>query len=1760
MESDADRIAFIFLDDGENEQERITFLTLYQRARVIAELLQAGCRKGERALLLFPPGLEYIQAFWACQFAGIIAVPAYPPRNNRNLPRLAAIIKDSQAVIALTTAALLPRIEAMFATLPELAAVRLLATDAERPSISGTWQGPEIRGDDLSFLQYTSGSTGTPKGVMLSHGNLLHNLELIRMGFRADSESCAVIWLPPYHDMGLIGGILGPIYNSVPCVLMPPAAFLQRPVRILEAITRYHGTICGGPNFTYELCWEKVPDEVIPTLDLSTWRTAFNGAEPVRAETLHRFATKFAPAGFKPEAFYPCYGLAESTVFVSIRMPGEEIELQADKPSLARNLVKAPGSPETSQTLVASGSFFGDQKVRIVDPESLQPCPEGVVGEIWVSGASVAQGYWGKEAESDQMFRARLADGSDDAYLRTEDYGFMVNGSLFITGRIKDLIIIRGINHYPQDIEATAERSHPALRRGCGAAFSIDAGEEERLVVVHELEFRAKASAEEVAQAMRQLIAEEHDLQLHALMLVKPGTIPKTSSGKIRRRSCRAGFLEGTLESTGEWRADLTEGRGAAPGDEALPPLSASGENSPEDIIRWLTARLAVELHLPATAIDPHRPFAAYGLDSVQAMSLAGDLAGSLGRELAPTLLYDYPTIADVAQHLAGSGGGESRRAPLVRQPRDREHYPLSYGQRRLWFLTQLDPESPLYNNAAVLEINGHLDVSAWSASLQQIIDRHEILRTGFGSLHGEPFQSVQPSLNFRLEETDLRGSAASDHAARLQQLVASQIMQPFDLQQPPLLRSLLVRLEETRYHFIVTLHHIISDGWSLGVFAAELANLYRTAAAGTSARRPELAFQYIDYVGWQQEWFAGAVREEQLTYWRRQLAGADRLLDLPTDRPRPKVQTTRGGVHQFALPQELLQQLEEVSRQEQATLFMTLLAAFNLLLYRYTGQQDICVGTPVANRNRHEFEALIGFFVNTLVLRTRITSAGGFRELLGAVRDTALAAFAHQDTPFETLVEELQPGRDPSRTPFFQVMFVMQNTPRPDAAADGVQMVPRLLYTPTAKFDLTLEVEKSGELLEGRVVYNSDLFDPATIERFADHYERLLGAICHDLSQPLGRMPLLTEPEEQRLLQTLAGDAGEAEEAEPACVHQLFRQRVGQTPLQELECDGSILTYAEFEQRADRLAAYLRRQGVGPEVAVGLFLERSLDALAGMLAIFKAGGVFLPLDPDYPAERIAFMIEDSGAPFIISRQALAERLPVTAARIIAIDADREAIAGADAAVPAAALTPANSAYIIYTSGSTGRPKGVVVPHQAFAGHCERMRRYYEMTADDVVMQFASLNFDASLEQIFTALLAGARLVMRGSEIWTFTEFERLVTEKRLSVINLPPGYWQTITMEAARATELPRAERLRLVIIGGDALSPETLSRWWTTPWGQARLLNAYGPTETTITATTFAIPREWSGKRVPIGKALARRTALIIDRHGNLTPAGLPGELCLAGAGLAYGYLNAADLTSEKFAPNPFATAPGERLYHTGDLVRLLPDGQIDFLGRIDHQVKIRGFRIELDEISALLETHSRVAQAAVAAIRSKEGDTRLASYVVLKNSETPANMEQELIVYLKSRLPAYMVPSFMLFLPQLPTTPIGKLDRKALPLPDLADEAAGKSYVEPRTPVEAQLAQLFAELLQVGKVGIHDSFFDLGGHSLLATQLVSRIHDTFQIQLPLRALFETPAIADLAITIAQRQAEQLGGADFDALMAEVDQLSEDEIAQLLAKEMKN
>jgi len=1045
---------------------------------------------------------------------------------------------------------------------------------------------------------------------------------------------------------------------------------------------------------------------------------------------------------------------------------------------------------------------------------------------------------------------------------------------------------------------------------------------------------------------------------------------------------------------------------------------------------------------------------------------------------------------------------------------------PLSFAQERMWFLAQYEEANTAYLRTAAFRLKGVLNVEAFQQSLAKIVERHEVLRTTFHSRDGLPVQIVSEACPVPVRHQDLSDLHEPERMRRFRQLAREEVHRPFDLSRDLMLRSTLFKLGGQDHVLLLTMHHIASDGWSQGVLLNELNEFYNGYCAGLPPKLPELSIQYADFAIWQREIFQGQTLAQDLTYWREQLSGAPAVLRLPTDHQRPELQTYRGARQSLTLSKALTESLKDLSRQERVTLFMTLLAGFNTLLFRYTGQEDILVGTPVANRNRVEFEGLVGFLVNTLVLRTNLSGDPNFRELLRRVREMTLEAYAHQDLPFEKLVEMLQPERNLSYSPVFQVMFSLRNLHAEVPPLGGLKVEEIDCDPGAAQFDLTIEVIERPEGLSCLAIYRTDLFEAETVRRLLGHYQTFLEGAVKDPDSRLSALPILTEPERRQLLV----EWNQTQKGYPQkCMHELFEEQAARTPeAAAVLFEGRQLTYGVLNERANQLALHLVSLGLRTDDCVGICMQRSPEMVVALLAVLKAGAAFLTLDPSSPQARLAFMMEDARVSLVLTERRLLELVRGYVAEVICMDVLVVASDG-KSSTPHKKPTPDDAAYIMYTSGSMGKPKGATLNHRGVVNYLTYLKQTYNLGATDTVLQLAALSFDPCVREIFGPLSVGGRLLLVEESGARDPDFLlSIIGEEGVTcLLGIGPTMLNALASAAKQASaSLPS---LRVVLVSGEKLlradwasAVEALGR-------HVLLVNHYGPTECTMTSTYYRIENPPFRPTIPIGRPILNTELYILDRSLNPVPVGVPGEVHIGGVGLARGYINQPELTSKRFIPHPFSQQTRAQLYKTGDLARYLPDGNIEFLGRFDRQVKIRGYRVELEEIEQVLAQHPGVRAAVVLAADDPAGEKQsLVGYVVPRSGQAPT--EEGLRGFLSQCLPDYMVPSRFAFMTAFPLTPHGKVDLRRLPLPDWPKESEAWEYAPPRTELEKALAAIFAEVLHLNQVGATDDFFQLGGHSLLAMQAVSRMNREFKLRLKIREFFEAPTVRAMAQTVTQ------------------------------------
>ncbi|WP_198299665.1 non-ribosomal peptide synthetase [Tumebacillus avium] len=1354
------------------------------------------------------------------------------------------------------------------------------------------------------------------------------------------------------------------------------------------------------------------------------------------------------------------YGPTETTIWSTCaRVDGDRTEWQ--------------GAPSIGRPIANTHVFVLD--------EQLQPVPIGVPGELCIGGAGVARGYWNREELTAEKF---ISHAFGRLYRTGDRVRWLPDGKLQYLERMDHQVKLRGLRIELGEIEARLNL-HPLVKSAAVVVKGVSHADKRLIGYVVPRGAEAPTAAE-----LRVYLKEGLPEYMVPATVMLLDALPLTPNGKVDRRALP--------------EPDALAGKG-----EYVAPRNAR-ERLAADIFAQVLGRASVGITDNFFELGGH---------SLLAIGVASRLSSALGVEVPFRAVFEEPTVAGLLESLAGLEQQPGHKQiqfqlPQIEPVLHEEDVPLSLAQQRLWVLEQMLAGSAAYHFPFAMRLQGALDVKALEQGVQELVSRHESLRTTFAERNGQLVQVIGTPEPIKLEAVVVSEDAVLD-------LMHAEARRPFDLQHGPLFRVSLWKVRETEHVLLLNMHHIITDGWSYGVLVKELSALY----AGASLA--QLPVQYADFAAAQRRWMQGEVLENQLAYWKQQLGGELPVLQLPTDHPRPAVQTYNGAFCKMELPRRLSEELRTLSRQRSVTLYMTLLAAFQTLLHRYTGQEDLLVGSPIAGRNRPEVEGLIGFFVNTLVMRTDLGGNPTFGELLSRVRETALGAYAHQDVPFERLVEELQPERVLSHSPLYQVTFQLLSDW--ELQLTGLDVQPLDVQTGTAKYDLSAAVIEEGDKLVGRFDYNTDLFDPQTIERMMGHFFVLLEGIAAQPDGRIGELPLLTADEREKVL--VEWNRTETAYPRDVAVHQLFELQVEQMPDAVAVVYGEqSLTYAELNHRANQVAHSLRGIGVVPDQPVAICVERSPEMIVGLLGILKAGGAYLPLDPEYPQERLAFMLEDAGAAVLLTQQHLANSLSLRTEHQICLDGEWAQIAQElDTNLPSVTGSE-HLAYITYTSGSTGRPKGVCIPHRAVA-RLVKGTDYAEFSPADVFLQFASISFDAATFEIWGSLLHGAQLVLYPAGKASLQELGRVLQEHSVTTLWLTAGLFHQMAEE-----QLPQLASLKQLLAGGDVLSvPHVKTLLQNLPG--VMLINGYGPTESTTFACCYGMTApEQVGASVPIGRPIANTQVYVLDQYLQPVPIGVPGELYIGGDGLARGYLNLPEMTAEKFIEHPFSSGAEAKLYRTGDQVKLLPDGTLEFLGRLDNQVKIRGFRIEVGEVEAQLLASASVREAVVTVREFVPGDKRLVAFVV------PAGGvdfdELALRQELKGRLPGYLIPSAFVVLAALPLTRNGKVDLRALPEPQ---EAVREELVEPRNGDEAWMADLFAELLGA-QVGITDNFFARGGHSLTATRVISRLRGEYGVELSLQAFFEDPTVAGLVQKVQALHESKTGDKDTETVAVAV------------------
>jgi amino acid adenylation domain-containing protein len=1533
-----------------------------------------------------------------------------------------------------------------------------------------------------AYIIYTSGSTGKPKGTILTHRGLANFVREAIARYELSPQDRVLQFASISFDAAV-----EEIYSTL-CsggtLVLRTEEMVSSSATFCQQTTELGLTVWDLPT----AFWHRLTQDLaqgIAQLPPSL-RSVIIGGErilPQMTQLWQQITQR------QPIPLWNTYGPTEATVVATAYKITAQTQI-------------LPGMD------VPIGKPLGNVQAYVLDA-ALQPVPLGVPGELYLGGNGLADGYLNRPELTAERFIAHPFQPTGKLYKTGDRVRMLTTGDLVYLGRSDDQVKVRGFRVELGEVERVLQ-SHPVLREVAVIAQADTQGINRLIAYV------VPEGVAPQTQALRQFLQTQLPDYMVPALIISVDAIPLTPAGKLDRRSL-------PQPQASDW---------ASPNPYLAPrnPIEAA-----------LTFIVAEVLGLERVGVEDN--FFSLGGHSLSAMQVLARIRTMFGKEVALRSLFTNPTVAALAAQLKETSTAEEPSATKAIVPVDRSQpLVLSFSQERLWFLYQFEGASATYNLPFALRLRGAVNHDAMEQSLSKIVSRHESLRTTFAQVTDQSIQVIQAAAPISIPVIDLSGQSETTLAQAIQAQIQQAAQHCFDLETELPLRVQLLHLQEDEHILLVTMHHIVSDAWSMGIFVREVMTLYPAYYQDQVPQIEPLPIQYADYAAWQRQQQQSEDFQQRLQAWVQEFIDAPPLLELPTDKPRPAVQTFRGDIVRLELSSTLTQALKTFSQQQQKTLFMTLLAGFVTLLHRYSRQQDFVVGTPIAGRTHPDLEGLIGFFINTLPLRFVLEAEAPFTTLLEQVQSKALAAFANQDIPFEKLIEQLPLERDLSYLPLCQTLFVLQNAPAETLQMEGLVLEPLLTHSGVSRFDLTLSMTEVGEGLIAEWEYNSDLFERGTIERMAAQFEVLLNAIVAEPQQSVATIPLLTAAERQ----TLLVDWNQTQTDLPIrCIHHWIEDQVTSTPDAIALAFGEIqLSYRELNTKANQLAHYLQRLGVQPNTLVGICLEQSPERVIAMLAVLKAGGAYVPLDPTYPEARLSFMVDNAQLELLILQSGLNRCFPNLRPTVqcLVLDDLAPQLSKLSPVNPAAKTVPTDLAYVIYTSGSTGQPKGVMVEHKGLGNLAFAQIEAFEITQHSRILQMASFSFDASVSEILMAFCAGATLYLGNAEMLLASETASLVQQQGITHLTIPPSALSVLALE-----NLASVEHL---IVAGEACPPELVAKWSSRPG----FYNAYGPTESTVCATISDCIATQA--KPPIGSPLPNIQVYVLDSHLQPVPIGVPGELLIGGIGLARGYLHRPELTAERFIPHPFC--PGERLYRTGDLVRYRPDSQLDYLGRIDQQVKLRGFRIELGEIESVLLQNPNVKEGVVVVYQpdtqeSAQGQT-LVAYVV---PQTEALTTQSLQQWVRDRLPQYMVPGVVVMLEALPLTPNGKVDRKALPAPQDRDRQRQSSYVAPSNEIEATLVEIWSELLGVASIGVEDNFFELGGHSLLAMQLLSRIQTQFQVKVQLQPLFEQPTIARLAELIVTEQLCQTDIDVLEQLFAEVEQVSEEDALNLLSGE---
>jgi amino acid adenylation domain-containing protein len=1660
------------------ENEAVSYQELNRRSNQLAHHLRnLGVGPEVRVGLLIERSVEMVVSILGVLKAGGAYVPLEVAAPAE---RLTFMLQDAGCSVLLTESKLSAQLPTWSTSVIEL------DTDWEKISRHSEENlNPVSDEQNAAYVIYTSGSTGRPKGVVVTHGNVLRLMAATERWFSPDSHD---VW-SMFHSVAFdfsVWEMWGALLYGGRLVVVP--YWVSRSAdAFYELLCREHVTVVNQTPSAFRQLMQ-AEERIIAVREQQTVKTA----GPAMSNELALRLVIFGGEALEPASLRPwweihsdsspqlvnMYGITETTVHVTYR------PLIREDAERGRNSV--------------IGGRLPDLQVYILD-ERMEPTPVGVAGEIYVGGRGLSRGYLNVAELTAERFIPHPFSAEGARLYRTGDRGrYLADGDIEYLGRLDHQVKIRGYRIETGEIEAQLS-AHDAVRDV--VVISRDDGDAEKRLVAYvvaqgqngtgadngalQVVSRGKQPASLPIADLRSYLRDRLPDYMVPSNWVLLDQLPLTPNGKVDRQA---------LPEPGRARLDT--------GQSLVVPQTLI-----EEVLATIWKQV---LRLDLIGRDDN--FFWLGGHSLLATQIVSRVRESFHVDLPVRSIFESPTLVELSERIEATmrSGTGLIAPPLRRLPDNGQLLPLSYAQQRLWLVDQLTPGSNAYNIPAEMYIKADVNVGALEQALSEVVRRHEALRTTFFVSGGQPAQRISPLTTLRLALVDLRSLDENEREAEADRLRQEDALKPFDLANGPLLRATLIRVSKEQYLLLMNMHHIVSDAWSMGVMLHEMQTLYEAFSQGLSSPLPEPEIQYSDYARWQREWLQGDVLQQEVNYWKQQLDGAPTLLELDTNQPRQLTRRLASARCLVSLSEKLSTALREFSRQEGTTLFMTLMAGFHALLRRYTGQNDILVGTPIAGRSHVELEPLIGFLVNMIPIRTSFTDSLTFRDLVKQVRESSFAAYTHQDLPFDKLVEELQPKRAQGRNPIFQAILAFENA-APEMEIATVNLPVGVPVNADIKFDLEVHLSDTAEGVKGAFVYSPDLFEPTLIARMVDHFERLFEKTMGNPDKQLSALSLLDEAEYRQVVEEWNDTAVVFPDA--SCIHEVFEQEVEQRPNAiAVEFERENVSYQELNRRANVLAHKLRQQGVGPEVFVGVMLERSVELIVSLLAVAKAGGVYVPLNLAEPSPRVRFILKDTGIAILVTSKQIADSMPETQLTVVCVDTDEFRSAGLEpefADNPANIVSPENLAYLMYTSGSTGTPKGACIAHRNVLG-LVKSANYADLNSEEIFLQFSPVSFDASTFEIWACLLNGARLMVFPPGTPSLSEMGEFISRTQVTTLFLTTGLFHQFI-----DADLGSIGAVRQLLTGGDALSSTHLSKALE-QIEHCQFVNCYGPTESTVMACCYRVTPDYSATSVPIGRPISNARVYITNGTQPVS-VGERGELFVSGAGLGRGYHNRPDLTSEQFLPDPYGPWPGGRLYRTGDAARYLNNGLIQFLGRVDDQLKISGYRIEPGEIEVALLEHPEVTAALVLAHEDMPGDKRLLAYVVANPEKTPSN--EELRSHLRERLPEYMVPALFVMIDEMPLTQHGKVDKAALPVPQHSLSRGGREYVAPRNGLQQQLVDIWEELFKLHPIGVTDSFFELGGHSLQMIMLIARVEERLGKRVTMAELFNDPTIEHLS-----------------------------------------